>query len=216
MFRKCVPAAFAIIASLAVASHAHAQTAGAAVQTELGPALSGVAPPSPAVNVGVKTPADYVIGVDDALEVVYWQDKDMSAAVVVRPDGNISLPLLNEIRAAGLTPEQLRANIAEAAAKFVEGPTVSVVIKAVNSRKVFVTGQVGKPGSYPLTDSTTVLQMLATAGGLNEYAKAEKVTIIRHEDGKDLVFKFNYKNVSLGKSLQQNIALNPGDTIVVP
>jgi polysaccharide export outer membrane protein len=216
MFRKCVPAAFAIVASLATASHARAQTSAAGtVQAELGPALSAE-PPAPAVNVGVKTPADYIIGVDDALDVVYWQDKDMSASVVVRPDGNISLPLLNEIKAAGLTPEQLRANIALAASKFVEGPTVSVVVKAVNSRKVFVTGQVGKPGSYPLTDSTTVLQMLATAGGLNEYAKAEKVTIIRHEDGKDLLFKFNYKNVSLGKSLQQNIALKPGDTIVVP
>ena len=170
----------------------------------------------PVLSAGVKPPADYVIGVADDLEIVYWQDKNMSGAVTVRPDGNISLPLVNDIQAAGLTPDELRQQVATAASKFVEDPTVSVVVKAINSRKVYVMGQVGKPGPYPLMDSTTVLQMLATAGGLSEYAKAEKITVVRRENGKETPHKFNYKNVSEGKSLQQNIELKPGDTIIVP
>jgi len=169
------------------------------------------------VSGGLKPPADYVIGVDDQLEVLYWGDKDMSSAVTVRPDGNISLPLLNDVKAAGLTPEELRVAVTSGAAKFVDGPTVSVVVKTINSRKVFLTGQIGKPGPYPLMDgTTTVLQMLATAGGPSEYAKTEKVSVVRRENGKDHVFKFNYKKVSEGKLLEQNIVLKPGDTIIVP
>jgi len=170
----------------------------------------------PTVTGEVKTPANYVIGIADDLEVIYWQEMNMSAAVTVRPDGNISLPLLNDIQAAGLTPEELRVQVARAASKFVEDPTVSVVVKAIKSRKVFVMGQVAKPGPYLLMDSTSVLQMLATAGGLNEYAKSEKITIVRRENGKETPHKFNYKTVSEGKSLQQNIELKPGDTIIVP
>jgi polysaccharide export outer membrane protein len=171
---------------------------------------------APTVTSGVKPPADYVIGIADDLEIVYWQEKNMSAAVTVRPDGNISLPLLNDIPAAGLTPEALRQQVATAASKFVEDPVVSVVVKAINSRKVYVMGQVAKPGPYPLMDSTSVLQMLATAGGLNEYAKSEKITVVRKENDKEVPHKFNYKSVSEGKSLQQNIELKPGDTIIVP
>ena len=215
MRRLCFTAALAMATFLA-ASIAAAQTAPGAPPpaSQATPAKPAVAPP--AVTAGIKPPADYVIGVDDSLEVVYWQDKDMSATVVVRPDGNISLPLVNEIKAAGLTPDQLRTEIARAAAKFVEDPTVSVGVKAINSRKVFITGQVGKPGPYPLMDSTTVLQMLATAGGPSEYAKTDNISIVRRENGKDTRFKFSYKKVSEGKSLEQNIVLKPGDTIIVP
>jgi polysaccharide export outer membrane protein len=177
-------------------------------------ARPAVAPPT--IAGGVTPPAGYVIGVEDALDIVYWQDKEMSATVTVRPDGNISLPLLNDIQAVGLTPEQLRVAITEGATKFVADPTVSVVVKAINSRKVYIMGQVAKPGPYLLMDSTTVLQMLATAGGLNEYAKSEKITIVRKVNGKETPHTFNYKNVSQGKSLEQNIELKPGDTIVVP
>jgi polysaccharide biosynthesis/export protein len=162
------------------------------------------------------TPPDYVIGVDDSLDVVFWQEKEMSASVAVRPDGKISLPLLNEIQAAGRTPEELRAAVTEAASKFVEGPTVTVVVKAINSRKVFITGQVGKPGPYPLIDATTVLQLISMAGGLAEYADSEQIRIVRTENGKTIAQRFNYKDVSKGKNLTQNILLKPGDTIVVP
>jgi polysaccharide export outer membrane protein len=170
----------------------------------------------PAIPAGVPTPADYVIGPEDVLTVVFWRDKDMSSDVVVRPDGRISLPLLNEVQAAGLTPESLRVQLTEAASKLFEDPTVAVVVKAINSRKVFVTGNVGKPAVYPLTAPTTVLQMLATAGGLLEYAKAKDIRILRTENGKSVSYKFNYKDVSQGKKLDQNILLKPGDTIIVP
>jgi len=147
---------------------------------------------------------------------VFWREKDLSADVVVRPDGLISLPLLNDVAAAGLTPEQLRVNITRGAGKFVEEPTVSVVVKAINSRKVFVTGQVGKPGPYPLSGPTTVLQLIATAGGVAEYAKKSEILVIRKENDKQLTFPFNYDGVMKGKNLNQNIELKPGDTVIVP
>jgi polysaccharide export outer membrane protein len=155
-------------------------------------------------------------GPDDALAVVFWREKDLSAEVVVRPDGMISLPLLNDVKAEGLTPEQLRVSLATAAAKFVEEPTVTVVVKQINSRKVFITGQVGKPGSYPLTAPHSVLQLIALAGGLGEYAEGGNITIMRPGQGSTSVLKFNYKKVSKGQALEQNIQLMPGDTVVVP
>jgi polysaccharide biosynthesis/export protein len=171
---------------------------------------------APVLPAGVTPPAGYVIGPDDQLSVVYWREKDMSADVVVRPDGLISLPLLNDVQASGLTPEQLRNAITQGATKFVEEPTVSVVVKAINSRKVFITGQVGKPGYYPIGGPTSVLQLIAIAGGVSEYADKKKISIIRRESGKDTNFRFNYEDVIKGKNLTQNIELKPGDTVVVP
>lgn len=165
---------------------------------------------------GVVTPDDYVIGPDDTLAVVFWRDKDMSADVEVRPDGKISLPVINEIVAAGLTAEQLRARITEAASKFVTDPTVSVVVKGINSRKVFITGMVAKPGDYSIPGRTTVLQLIAMAGGLHEFADAKNITINRVENGRQVSVRFNYKDVSKGKNLRQNIELRPGDTVIVP
>jgi len=175
-----------------------------------------VAPVGTSVPVGVTPPPDYVIGADDQLAIIFWREKDMSADVAVRPDGKISLPLLNDIQAAGLTPDQLRVSLTEAAGKFVEEPTVTVVVKAINSRRVFIIGQVGKPGPYPLTAPTTVLQFLALAGGMAEYAKSEEIQVMRTENGKTTNYKFNYKDVIKGKKLEQNVLLKPGDTIIVP
>ena len=171
---------------------------------------------APVVPAGVPTPPDYVIGPDDILTIVFWREKDMSGDVQVRPDGKISLPLINEVQASGLTPEQLRLNVTEAAGKFVEDPAVTVVVKGINSRKVFLLGQVGKPGPFPLGGPTTVLQMIAIAGGVAEYSKSDKIVIMRVENGKTVSHKFNYKDVTEGKNLQQNIDLKPGDTIIVP
>jgi polysaccharide biosynthesis/export protein len=171
---------------------------------------------APVVPAGVATPADYVIGPDDVLAVVFWREQDLSAEVAVRPDGKISLPLLNEIQASGLTPEQLRVNLTQAANRFVEDPAVTVVVKAINSRKVYITGLVGKPGPYSLSGPTTVLQLIAMAGGVQEYAKEERIVVMRTENGRTVSRRFNYKQVSEGKNLQQNIELKPGDTIVVP
>jgi polysaccharide biosynthesis/export protein len=168
------------------------------------------------IPAGVPTPADYVIGPDDVLTVVFWRDKDMTSDVTVRPDGKITVPLLNDVQAAGLSPDQLRAQLVEAASKLFEDPTVAIVVKAINSRKVFVTGNVGKPGVYMLSAPTTVLQMIATAGGLLEYAKAKDIRIMRTDTGKTVSLKFNYKDVSQGKKLEQNILLKPGDTLIIP
>jgi polysaccharide export outer membrane protein len=182
------------------------------------PAQPGPAPPgnaTPAVP-GPVTPSDYVIGPDDVLVVVVWREKDMSAEVGVRPDGMISLPLLNDVPAAGLTPEQLRQQLTVAAGRFVEDPTVSVVVKAINSRKVFITGQIAKPGSYSLPGPTTVIQLLALAGGVLEYADSEQINVLRTENGQPVSYRVNYKELARGKNLKQNIELRPGDTIVVP
>jgi polysaccharide export outer membrane protein len=164
----------------------------------------------------VVTPPDYVIGADDVLAIIFWREQDLSSEVAVRPDGKISLPLLNDIQASGLTPEQLRGNITQAANRYVAEPAVTVVVKAINSRKVYITGQVGKPGPYPLSGATTVLQLIAMAGGVQEYAKDERIVVMRTENGRTVSHKFNYKQVSQGKNLQQNVELKPGDTIIVP
>ena len=165
---------------------------------------------------GVTPPADYVIGPEDVLTIVFWREKDLSNEVMVRPDGKISLPLINEVMAAGLTPEQLRQKLSEQAQRFVEDPNVTVVVKTINSRRVYVTGQVSKPGPYPLMGPTTVLQLIATTGGLLEYADAKNIIIMRTENGKPVVYKFNYKDVVRQKNPKQNIELKPGDTVVVP
>jgi polysaccharide biosynthesis/export protein len=173
-------------------------------------------PASAETPAGVATSPDYVIGADDVLTVIVWREKEMSGDVAVRPDGKISLPLVNDVQAAGLTPDQLRAQLTEAAAKFVEDPNVTVVVKAINSRKVFVTGQVGKPGPYPLMGAMTVMQALSLAGGVLEYADTENISVLRMSGGKQESFRFNYKEVTKRKNLKQNIELKPGDTIVVP
>jgi len=175
------------------------------------PPTAEAPPPS-----SVALPTGYLIGPEDLLSIVFWRDKDMSADVVVRPDGKVSLPLLNDVQAAGLTPEQLRAQLMKAAAKFVEEPNVTVVIKEIHSRKVFITGNVTKPGTYPLTSDMTVLQLIAVAGGLQEYADGKNILVMRTEDGAQKAHKFNYKDVVAQKHPEQNIVLKPGDTVVIP
>ena len=190
-----------------------APTDATAARTATAPAQ----PPAPVVAApGVTMPPEYTIGADDVLSVIFWRDKELTADVTVRPDGKISLPLLNDVQASGLTPAQLKDRIVEESKKYVEDPNVTVVVKQINSRKVFITGEVRKPGPVPLTGSTTVLQLLSISGGLADYAKSEKITIVRMENGKPVSFKFNYKEVIAGKKLAQNIELKPGDTIIVP
>ena len=174
------------------------------------------APAASATATAPVVPAGYVIGADDVLSVVFWRDKDMSADVVVRPDGKITLPLLNEVQAAGLTPDQLRLRLTEAAAKFVEEPTTSVVVKEIHSRNVYVTGNVAKPATYALNGDTTVLQLIAMAGGLQEYADSKHIVVIRNDGAKTQYLKFNYNEVIKQKNPAQNVVLKPGDTVVVP
>lgn len=171
---------------------------------------------SASTSPGVALPVGYVIGPEDVLSIVVWREKDMSTDAVVRPDGRVTLPLLNDFQAAGLTPDQLRASIEKAASKFMKEPNATVIVKAINSRKVHILGNVTKAGTYPLTGDMTVLQLIALAGGLQEYADEKHITVMRKEDGKDQVFKFNYKEVVHQKNLQQNVLLKPGDTVIVP
>jgi polysaccharide export outer membrane protein len=148
--------------------------------------------------------------------VVFWREKDLSTETAVRPDGMITVPLLNDVHTAGLTPDQLRERLQAAAAKFVADPTVTVVVQAINSRKVFITGLVSKPGQYPLAGPTSVMQLIAMAGGLQEYADSKKILIMRTEGGEQVAKQFNYRDVLNRKNLQQNIELLPGDTVIVP
>jgi polysaccharide biosynthesis/export protein len=160
-------------------------------------------------------PEGYVIGPEDVISVVVWREKELSADVVVRPDGKISLPLLNDIQAAGYTPEQLAEIIEKAAVKYVMDSDATVIVKEIRSRKVFVLGEVGKPGVFPLTSELTVLQLIASVGGLLEYADKGNITILRTENGRERRMRFNYNDVIQGKNLQQNILLQPGDTVLV-
>ena len=161
-------------------------------------------------------PPDYVIGPQDVLEILFWRDKDLSAEVIVRPDGKITLPLINEIDAAGLTPDQLRARVREQANRFVEDAVPVVNVKQINSRRVFIVGEVAKPGAYPLGGPTSVLQLIATAGGLGEFASSDKIVVIRTVAGRQVRYHFNYEAVVRGNNLKQNIELKSGDTVIVP
>jgi polysaccharide export outer membrane protein len=207
--RIAVPVVF-----LLAAGTASAQVASRA-DIRPGQAQSAGTKASPAAA-AVVVPPEYVIGPDDLLSIMFWQKDIPSLEVTVRPDGKISLPLLNDVQAAGLTPLQLRERLTESAQAFQPDAEVAVVVRQVNSRKVFVSGEVNKPGEYRLTGPTTVLQMLSLAGGLREYAKAKDIAILRAENGRTVVLPFNYKDVTNRKNLQQNIELKPGDTIMVP
>jgi polysaccharide export outer membrane protein len=191
------------------------------------PAVTPAAPTAPAAPVKgspdvvaptatVPIPPGYVIGAEDVLSIRYWKDTDLSTDVAVRPDGKISLQLLNDVEAAGLTPEQLRVRLMEQSKRYLEDPNITVIVKEIHSRKVFITGEVERAGPYPLTRSTTVLQLIALAGGLREYADGKNIVIVRTENGKSVTYRFNYRDVISRKNLDQNIELKPGDTVIVP
>ena len=173
-------------------------------------------PAAPVAPAGVVLPPDYVIGPDDVLTVVFWREKDLSSEVTVRPDGRISIPLLQDVDAAGLTPEQLRDKLNLQAVRFVEDPNVTVVVKEIHSRRVYITGQVAKPGPYLLTSRATIVQLIAMAGGLLEFADSKNVILIRTENATPVSYRFNYKEVLDRKNLKQNLDLKPGDTVIVP
>lgn len=161
------------------------------------------------------TPPGYTIGPDDRLAINFWRDKDLSSDVVVRPDGRISLPLLNDVVAAGLTPEALRQQLVELAKRFVAEPTATVIVTEIRSRHVFITGNVEKPGSFSMNVPITVLQLIASAGGLREFVSGKNIVIVRNDGGHQTRFNFDYQAAVKG-ALRQNIELKPGDTVIVP
>jgi polysaccharide export outer membrane protein len=180
-------------------------------------AYANQAPPSTQAPSSTSVPTDFVIGLEDILAINVWKEPDLSVKeVMVRPDGKISLPLLGDIQANGLTPMQLQEQITEQMKQFVSSPTVTVVVLKIASRSVSVVGQVAKPGVYYLGSPLTVLELLARAGGFREEANTKKISIVRKENGKTFSYRFNYKDVSNGKNLKQNINLKNGDVVIVP
>jgi len=162
------------------------------------------------------TSPDYVIGPEDVLKIDVWKEPEMSGTSPVRPDGKISLPLIGDVPAAGMTPTQLTAELTNRLKKYLEDPRVTVSVNAVQSQRVFILGQVGRAGAYPLLPDMTVLQALSTAGGLSQYAAADKIYVLRTDGGKQVKLPFQYKQVLKGHKPEQNIVLRSGDTIVVP
>src|SRR5215469_3541267 len=166
---------------------------------------------APAASAG----PDYVIGPDDTLHISVWKEPDLTETLPVRPDGKISMPLLNDVTAAGMTPTQLATSITEKLKKYVADPRVTVVVTGMNSRRVFVTGEVLHTGPMTLLPHMTMLQALAQAG-FNQFANPKAIYLLRSENGKQSKTPFNYKEVVKGRHPEQNIELRPGDTIVVP
>jgi len=159
---------------------------------------------------------DYVIGPEDVLYIQVWKEEALTRTVPVRADGIISLPLINEVQASGLTPLQLRELLTEKFKAFVDNPTVTVVVTEANSFKVFVSGQVRTPGVYRLRSETTLLQIISLAGDFTNEANPKKIVIIRREQGKDKRYEVNYNEIIDGTNLGSNFILKPGDTVIVP
>jgi len=166
-----------------------------------------------------EVPADsdqYIIGAEDVLYIHVWREDTLSRTVPVRMDGNISLPIIQEIKAAGLTPIQLKETLTMKLKEFIESPNVSVTVMEANSFKVFVSGQVRTPGVYRLRSETTILQIIPMAGGFTDWADEKKILIIRKENGKEKRITVNYKKIMKGGDPGSNIILKAGDTIIVP
>ncbi len=185
---------------------------------------SNPAPPEAAPAPGQETHAPtaksdntYVIGNDDVLAINVWKEPDISRSVPVRSDGNISLPLVGEVQAAGHTPHELEAEIAGKLKNYISEPEVTVIVQEIRSQKFNVLGMVTKPGAYPLTNSMTVLDAIALAGGFRDFAKQKSIYVLRaNPDGTQARLDFNYKDVVKGKNPQQNVKLQPKDTVVIP
>lgn len=170
--------------------------------------------PAAAALTPATTDQEYRIGPQDVVQIDVWKEPEITRTIPVRPDGKISLPLLNDVQAAGLTAMQLAGNIREGLTRYLNNPQVTVTVTQINSRRVFVTGEVGRAGALPLLPSMTVLQALSSSGGFTQFAKEKGIYILRNENGKQVKLPYNYKDVLKGK--KEDIPLQPGDVIVVP
>jgi polysaccharide export outer membrane protein len=168
-----------------------------------------VAPAQPDSN-------DYKIGAQDVLRIDVWKEDQLTRTVPVRPDGKISLPLLNDVQATGLTSMQLASVIMDGLRKYMNNPQVTVTVAEINSRRIYVTGEVSRPGNFSLLPNMTVLQALSNAGSFTQFARSKKIYVLRNESGKQTKIPFNYSEAISGKHPEQNVLLRPGDVIVVP
>ena len=163
------------------------------------------------------SPNDYKIGAGDILEITIWKEPELSRAeVLVRTDGKISFPLLNDVQAAGLTPLEMKRNMEVGLKEFISNPFVTITVRSPESQKIYILGEVLNTGEYPLTKDLTVLQAFALAGGFTEWASKKEIILMRKEDGKEKIYRINYKIIIKGKDLSQNIKLKADDTIIVP
>ena len=177
---------------------------------------SSTAPERPALH-GIPTPPGYRIGAGDNLEINVWKEPEASVqSVIVRPDGKITLPLVKEVDVLGLTPSELEKLLVAKLSNKIVQPDVTVVVREIRSKRVYLVGAVNKVGPVPLLSDLTVLQVLAEAGGVTEYAKKKKIYVMRTENGKQVKLPFNYDAVVKGEHMEQNIQVLPDDTIVVP
>jgi polysaccharide export outer membrane protein len=159
----------------------------------------------------------FQIGPDDVLAINVWQEPEISRSIPVRSDGKISLPLVGEVQASGETPKQLEAKISTQLANYISKPEVTVIVQQIKSQRFNILGQVARPGSYPLSNPTTILDAIALAGGFRDFAKQKSIYVLRqNEDGKPTRFPFNYKEVIKGNTPETNIRLEPRDTVYVP
>ena len=175
---------------------------------------SDVTNPNKPSTAGVGAPVDpnkYSIGPEDVLQILVWREPDLSRMVAVRPDGKITMPLIGDLQAAELTPEQLKKSLVEALLKYINNPDVTVMVQDVRSKKYYIDGEVNRPGFFPLVTPTTVLEALSNVSGFREFANQKNIRILRH----GVILKFNYKEVTNGKHLEQNIYLENGDHIIV-
>jgi polysaccharide export outer membrane protein len=162
-------------------------------------------------------PEGYVIGIGDSLDISVWKEGELSKQVSVRPDGMITLPLVGEIKAVGLTPNQLQDQLTAALSKVLSDPQVTVIVIGINSLSFNIMGNVLKPGYYPLVRPVTILDAIALSGGFRDFAKEKKIYVLRTTpEGKQKKIYFNYKDVIRGRNMAQNILLQPRDTLVIP
>ncbi|MFZ3340865.1 MAG: polysaccharide biosynthesis/export family protein [Terriglobales bacterium] len=209
----------ALLPGSVVAQNGPAKSASAKTATEVKLVEPAHAQSGPAAEGGATKPHDdtFVIGDDDVLAINVWKEPDISRSIPVRSDGRISLPLAGEIQASGRTPLALEREIADKLKSYISEPEVTVMVQQINSQKFNILGQVNKPGSFALTNSATVLDAIALAGGFRDFAKKKSVYILRQNaDGTQTRIPFNYKEVLKGENPAQNIKLQPRDTIVVP
>jgi len=168
-------------------------------------------------QVEIGTDSDqYVIGAEDVLSIHVWKEDAFTKTIPVRMDGKISLPLVQEIKAAGLTPLQLKEVLTRRLKEFIENPVVSVTVAEANSYKVYVSGQVKTPGVYRLRSETSVAQIIPMAGGFTDWANQKKILIIRNENGREKRITVNYRKIIRGSDTDSNVILKTGDTIIVP
>jgi polysaccharide biosynthesis/export protein len=202
--------------TIAIALLGFAIPASAQTTTEKPAAQASTDPSSTGPAKSVTDDPNYVIGAQDVLDISVWHEPDLTRVVPVRPDGKISLPLLNDVQAGGLTPTKLADEITTGLKKFITDPQVTVIVSVINSQRVYILGEVNRAGAYPLLPRMTVLQALSSGGGFTQFANTKKIYVLRTEGDKSDKFPFNYKDVIAGRHPEENIVLKAGDTIVVP